>query len=298
MSDITLSPFYHSALNEITQPDKFAAHSHYLTRRWKRELGPTGYAVLTSLRERCFYNRKTGELRNSIQVTVGEIAEECGVSERTVRRELDANKALQKFVRAQREYEPDTRRGGFRFGANSFQVAMDDPLHPADEATLIEIVSRRAEEAEKAGETPLDRARRRSQSEARSGATTSGQSDRTQPARPVNLTGRADNLTGGVDRLTGPAGQIDRTLNPDSSLPKFTSPDAAAAAPDFSLSLFEEKSPEPAPPDWAVLSEGDRAPWLDRARREIAAASGREAALVNPGLVETRARNLYWLAHK
>ena len=113
INDITLSPFYHSSVNEITQPDKFAVHSHYVTRRWKRELGPTGYAVLTSLRERCYYNRKTGELRNSIQVTMEEIADECGISERTVRRELDTNKALQKFVRAQREYEHDPRRGGF-----------------------------------------------------------------------------------------------------------------------------------------------------------------------------------------
>lgn len=108
LAQVSLSPFYHSSVNEITEPGSYAAHSHYLTRRWKRELGPTGYAILTSLRDRCFYNRKTGELRNAVQVLIAEIAEECGVSDRTVRRELETNAALKKFVRVQREYAPDT----------------------------------------------------------------------------------------------------------------------------------------------------------------------------------------------
>jgi len=195
---VTISPFYHSSVNEITQPNSYTACSHYLTRRWKRELGPTGYAILTSFRDRCFFNRKTGELRDVIQVPVTDIAAECGISEKTVRRELATNKALQRFVRAQREPVPDVRRGGWHWGPNTYQVAMDDPIHPADEPELLEIVRRKAVDAEKVPEDPLARARR---------LATLGQSDRTQNdegrQRSDNLTERRDNLTGGPDKLTG-----------------------------------------------------------------------------------------------
>ena len=322
---VAISPFYYSSVNEITQPNSYTASSHYLTRRWKRDLGPTGYAILTSFRDRCFYNRKTGELRDVIQVPVTEIADECGISEKTVRRELAANRALQKFVRAQREPVPDVRRGGWRWGPNTFQVAMDDPIHPDDEPELLAIVRRKAEEADKAPEDPLARARRLAagsqkpaetpQKTAPSGGKPAlGQNDRTKaeapPQRSDRLTERADNLTTEADKLADPPGQIDRTLkNPDSSLPEQTLPDAAGAAPEFSLSLFSGEEKEglsvgvtlaptepPArrqPRPWPQLTDAEQEPYFVQSRRELEAIHAGTGISPKPKLIEVRARNLY-----
>jgi len=294
---VTVSPFYHSSVNEITQPNSYTACSHYLTRRWKRELGPTGYAILTSFRDRCFFNRKTGELRDVIQVPVTDIAEECGISEKTVRREMATNRALQRFVRAQREPVPDIRRGGWHWGPNTYQVAMDDPIHPSDEPELLEIVRRKAVEAEKVPEDPLARARR---------LAALGQSDRTQndggQQRSDNLTERRDNLTGGPDKLTAAPGQIDRTLKSlDSSLPEKTLPDAAIAAPDLLASLFKDQEPDrivPLPQRWEELAEPERRPYLDRARQELLAIHAGSGIAPKPKLIEVRAQNLYTVAKK
>lgn len=290
---ITLSPFYLSARNEIVQPDKFSAHSHYLTRRWKRELGPTGYAILTSFRERCYYNRKTGEKRETMQVRVEEIAEECGVSERTVRRELTNNPALRRFIQAQREADPGSRSGGYIYGPSSYRVAMDDPLHLLDEMELTEIVRRKAEEAEKQPEDPVERARRRA---VQGHQAPSGQSDRTVANRTDNLTGRADNLSPPPDKLTGQDGQIDRTLkSPDSSFPENTLVSSGGLA-----SLFQEEDPEPAGTAfqaWKDLTDGERRPYRERAKTELhkyALQAGAERwARIGPRQVEVRAQHIY-----
>ncbi len=292
--DISISPFYHSAVNEITEPNKYAAHSHYLTTRWKSELGPNGYAILTSLRDRCFYNRKTGEVRNSIQVTMEEIGEECGISERTVRRELDSNLALKKFVRGQREYSPDDRRGGFRNGPKSFQVSMDDPVHPRDEEKLLEIVKRKAEEADKGSESALERARRIAASN--QPELTSGQNDRTQNLQADNLSQSPVNLSERCDKLTDTPGQIDRTLkSPDSLLLKKTLKDASGGS-DFFASLFQEPE-KTGPPAWADLTPQQQEPFRAQARHELlpyALEAGEKAwARMGPRQEEVRAKNLY-----
>ena len=66
MSDaetLKLSPFYHSAVNEVTKPSSLVFASRYFVERWMRELGPTGMAIVLALRRRCFSDRKTGEVR-------------------------------------------------------------------------------------------------------------------------------------------------------------------------------------------------------------------------------------------
>ena len=163
--DITLSPFYHSSVNEITQPDRYVAMSRYFVRRWQAELGPTGVGIVLHLRAECFWNPKTRELRDTTQTTIKKIADSIGVSDKTVRREFAGNKVLALFVRVRHEFTRDDKRGGYRNAPSTYHVSMDDPLHPADGLELTAIVLRKAEEADKGSrgsETALDRARRES----------------------------------------------------------------------------------------------------------------------------------------
>ena len=87
---ITVSPFYYSAVNEITKPNSLVFLSHYFVDRWMRDLGPVGTAIVAVLRSHCYQNRTTHELRNRIQLSVPAIAAEVGVSPKTIRRELVA----------------------------------------------------------------------------------------------------------------------------------------------------------------------------------------------------------------
>ena len=104
---ITLSPFYHSAVNAVTEPNRLVFCSRYLIERWSPLLGGTGLQILLYLRTHCFHDRRTGECRDQWQVSRAEIARAVGVSEATVKRELAQNEALRRFVRPQQEYRLD-----------------------------------------------------------------------------------------------------------------------------------------------------------------------------------------------
>ena len=158
-TDVKLSPFYHSAFNEITKPSSLVFVSHYFVDRWMPELGPTATAILICLRSHCYHNRATGETRDQIQISLPDIAKECSISYKTVQREIAGNKALQKFVRVQEEYAPGKTAASVRRDSNSYQVAMDDPIHPDDDQHLVEIV--RAKEAAREKGTSTEEAKAR-----------------------------------------------------------------------------------------------------------------------------------------
>ena len=195
--DITVSPFYYSAINEITKPGSLVFTSHYFVDRWMRDLGPVGTAIVTVLRSHCYQNRATQELRNRIQLSVPAIAAEVGVSSKTIRREMEANKALQKFLQRREEYAPGPTPQSLRTDAYSYLVAMDDPVHPLDQELLQEAIREKARRMEKGGgeEDAKTRARRQQsgqeQSAQKPGKVDSqkpcGQFDHAEPSRVVNL---------------------------------------------------------------------------------------------------------------
>ena len=60
----------------------------------------------------------------------------------TIKRELERNVALRRFVQISPEWERDGASGRVRQLENHYKVAMDDPLTEADEARLQEMVER------------------------------------------------------------------------------------------------------------------------------------------------------------
>ena len=255
--DLTVSPFYYSSVNEITKPESLTFTSHYFADRWMRELGPVGTAIVVILRSHCYHNRKRGELRDRVQLPVPQIAEEVGVSAKTVRRELDGNKALQRFVRVHVEYAPGRTPESVRRDANSYQVAMDDPVHPQDEARLQEVIREKARQMEKgAGDEEEAKARARQKQKPAGGKSDgqngksdgqkpSGQNDQTAPEGVDNLALGVDNLAPGTPILTRPSGQNDQALKESFSVLQ----NPLDSYSDFSLALFsdEEVLPQPTP---------------------------------------------------
>ena len=160
---LALSPHYHSAANAITQPDRMVFLSRYLVEKWLPDLGGDGLAILMFLRKRCFYNRRTGEKRETVTVSINEIAAGCRISKNTVRRQLQSSIALKAFVSVQEEYVVEGRRGGVLQSSNTYTVLMDDPVHPSDLTRLEEELRRReTTETHEAGAS-IARARRQAE---------------------------------------------------------------------------------------------------------------------------------------
>ena len=139
-----ISPYYIDARNAITQPDKMVFLSQYFRRSWMPALGPLGTAIVIYLRGACYHNRKSGETRDTVQIAQREIAAGCGCSVPTIKRELERNEALRRFVRISPEWERDGASGRVRQLENHYKVAMDDPLTEADETRLQEMVRERS----------------------------------------------------------------------------------------------------------------------------------------------------------
>jgi hypothetical protein len=124
---VTLEPYFWAAYNEIVKPNRIG---WYLATRWLPTLKPLGYAIVGALRARCYYNSKTGELRNEIQVDMEELAHSIGVSRTTLWREFKDNTSLSQFVQRQDRYV--VKNKGPQREESVYFVCMDDPIHPLD----------------------------------------------------------------------------------------------------------------------------------------------------------------------
>ena len=298
--DLMVSPFYYSSVNEITKPESLTFTSHYFADRWMRELGPVGAAVVVVLRSHCYHNRKKGELRDRVQLPVPQIAEEVGVSAKTVRRELDNNRALKRFVRIHIEYAPGRTPESIRRDANSYQVAMDDPVHPLDEARLQEVIREKARQMEKGAEAEEDAKARAKQKQK-----PPGQNDQAAPKGLDNLARGLDNLAPGTPKMTRGSGQNDQALRESFSVLQ----NPLESSPEFSLTLFsEEGEPLRNPPlkdsplstrlRWEELAEAECAPYLEQAQAELVAIHAGTGIAPKPKLIEVRAQNLFLAAWK
>jgi len=155
-----ISPYYIDARNAITQPDKMVFLSQYFRRSWMPALGPLGTAIVIYLRGACYHNRKSGETRDTIQIAQRDIAAGCGSSVPTIKRELERNEALRRFVQISPEWERDGASGRVRQLENHYKVAMDDPLTEVDEARLREMVKERVNQERQAGLRPSEQPRK------------------------------------------------------------------------------------------------------------------------------------------
>jgi hypothetical protein len=139
MSDLRLTPFYHSAVNAVTKPNRLTHTSQYFIDRWMPLLGGNGTMIVLALRRDGFLNRKTGEIRDEIVISRCDLAAAAGMSEDTLTRELAINKKtgllqnkwLHEFVK-KRNRTHRIASGLTKQEPSAFWISMDDPVHPDD----------------------------------------------------------------------------------------------------------------------------------------------------------------------
>jgi hypothetical protein len=130
---IMLQRAYGSERARVIQPERGMFLTTYFFNQWLPELGQSGATTVLAARSLCYWNPMTGELRNTIETDMSELAKRAAVSVRTVKDVLNKELVKRYFLRykVRRIMTPN----GIRTAGIILQVRMDDPLTPEDQAS-------------------------------------------------------------------------------------------------------------------------------------------------------------------
>ncbi len=130
---IMLHRAYGSKRASIIQPERGLFVTRYLQFNWGQLLSPSAMMVILAARSMCYWNPKTGEMRNTVDTEMAELAQRAGVSVRTIKDILNQPLIKQYFLRykVRRVFTAN----GVRTAGISLIVRMDDPLTPEDQIT-------------------------------------------------------------------------------------------------------------------------------------------------------------------
>ena len=125
---VMLRRAYGSQRASVIQPERGLFVTFYLLQNWSPLLSSSAMMVILAARSMCYWNPKTGELRNTVDTEMGEIARRAAVSVRTVKDILNQPLIKQYFLRykVRRVFTAN----GVRTAGISLMVRMDDPLTP------------------------------------------------------------------------------------------------------------------------------------------------------------------------
>lgn len=147
---LVLLPFYHELENEAKQPDRVRLQTDYFWRKWAPKLGPTLTVLVITLRSYCYYNKLTKERRDWCYPEQKTLADNVGVSVDTVQRELKKSIARH-FVMREPRYRYDKRFKRPVRTADTYHIAMDDPLTPEDLQEVANMAKNRLENGDHGG---------------------------------------------------------------------------------------------------------------------------------------------------
>jgi hypothetical protein len=129
---VMLQRAYGNRRAAVVQPERGMFLTLYFFNKWLPLLGHSAMTVILAARSMCYWNPLTGELRNSIDTEMSELARRAAVSVRTVK-DILANDLVQRyFLRyiVRRIMTPN----GVRTAGITLLVRMDDPITPEDQA--------------------------------------------------------------------------------------------------------------------------------------------------------------------
>ena len=131
---VLLARAYGSERARAIQPERGLFLTLYFFEHWLPLLGHSSMAVILAARSMCFWNPKTGELRNRVETDMAEIAAKASVSVRTVKDVLAGELVKKYFLRytVRRMMTPN----GVRTAGITLLVRMDEPLTPEDQDVL------------------------------------------------------------------------------------------------------------------------------------------------------------------
>jgi hypothetical protein len=128
---IMLQRAYGSRRAAVVQPERGMFLTLYFFNNWLPLLGHSATTIILAARSMCYWNPLTGELRNTVETDMAELARRAAVSVRTVKDVLAQDLVQRYFLRyiVRRMMTPN----GIRTAGITLQVRMDDPLTPTDQ---------------------------------------------------------------------------------------------------------------------------------------------------------------------
>jgi hypothetical protein len=128
---IQLQRAYGTERASIIQPERGMFLTMYFFNNWLPLLGHSAYSAVLAARSLCYWNPMTGELRNTVETDMGDLARRASVSVRTIKDVLNNELIKRYFLRykVRRVMTPN----GVRTAGIILQVRMDDPLTPEDQ---------------------------------------------------------------------------------------------------------------------------------------------------------------------
>ena len=141
---LEIIPHYGDLQNTLVQPDKPAWMTRYFWIRWGAILGNDRLAVVMALRLQCYWNPRTGELRDICEIHQADLARLAHLSLRKLQRILsdyreNKDDPLHNFIRDITHQYINSAGGEIRRKVTRYQVRMDDPLTTEDDAFVEEI---------------------------------------------------------------------------------------------------------------------------------------------------------------
>ena len=133
-----LQGVYQDDYNAIVQPGRVFVGTQYFRKRWLPLLKPTLWVLILTLRQRCYWNKETGEMRDYCRATYADLAREIGVSRRTVIRALnpeeeERRRGVDLFIPRREVLRRFSSRQGREVNdCMLWYVQLDDPLVPED----------------------------------------------------------------------------------------------------------------------------------------------------------------------
>jgi hypothetical protein len=140
---IALEGVFLNARDEIIQPDQGFWMTKYFWTKWAPTLGLNLTMLIVQLRQLCTHKQGDGENRDAVQLlSLDRLSEVCGISESTIRRELNKPIAKQ-FITVSPNYHYDDHLRKKIRTHNTYHIALTDPIHPSEGDRLLQIKDKR-----------------------------------------------------------------------------------------------------------------------------------------------------------
>lgn len=136
-SRLLVLPYYSMKRDQILEPDNVVQQFRYFWDKWVPFLGPVASMLYMKLRQYCYYNRITGEVRDYCFPKQSTLGDEIGVKDnKTIRKALVLLEE-QGLIRREVQYRYDQRTMKKVRTTDIYHVAITDILTPGDSVAIL-----------------------------------------------------------------------------------------------------------------------------------------------------------------
>ena len=136
-SRLLVLPYYSIKRDEILEPDNVVQQFRYFWDKWVPVLGPVASMLYMRLRQYCYYNRMTGEVRDYCFPKQSTLGEEIGVKDKKTVRKALVLLEESGLISREGQYRYDQKQKKKVRTTDIYRVAITDILTPEDSVNVL-----------------------------------------------------------------------------------------------------------------------------------------------------------------